>query len=72
MKLQSLLSRLAVLGVAAAVTGLVLDTGALALFSAAAAVLLLLVASHDYGRRPRLARSVSPAGRRPESMPLAA
>lgn len=72
MKIQSLLSRLAVLGVASAAAGLALDIGALPLFSAAAGLLFLLVASHDYSRRPGAAALRLPAARRPEAMPLAA
>jgi len=52
MKTQSFLSRLAVLGVAATAAGLACDISALALFSGAAAVFLLLVVTHDYGRTP--------------------
>ena len=51
MKLISLLSRLAALGFATFILGLVLDTQALAFFAVTAGALILMVVATDYAPR---------------------
>jgi hypothetical protein len=71
MKLIALLSRVATASIAIAVTGLVFNAVALALFAAAAMALVLLITSTDYGHRP--VWYAMPVTARPtESRPLAA
>ena len=57
MKLVSVLSRLALTGLAAFLLGLVLDTQPLALFAVATSALVLLVAAGDYAPRTTRPRS---------------
>jgi len=54
MKLVSIVSRLAALGVATFILGLAFDTQALAFFAAAVAALVLLIVVGDYAPRATL------------------
>jgi hypothetical protein len=57
MKLVSLLSRLALTGIAALILGIAFDTQPLALLATAVSTLVLLVAAGDYAPRTALPRS---------------
>jgi hypothetical protein len=71
MKLQLLLSRVALLGAIATVAGAALGALALETFAAYVATLVLLTAAGDYARPPR-PLAVRVAATRTERMPLAA
>ncbi len=74
MKLETLLSRLAVPVALATVAGVALGALAFEFFAAYVATLLLLTAVGDYARRPQLVplAVTANARRRAERMPLAA
>ena len=71
MKIETFLSRIAVIGVVATFAGITLDTRPLALFAAAAATLVLLIVSGDYGRSPSRIDALVTAACRRERLPLA-
>ena len=72
MKLTTLLSRVAPLGVAAFLLALALDANPLALFALAASILILLIGATDYAPGRYAGAEIPAALRRSEAMPLAA
>ena len=75
-KIISALTQLSAITVPATALGLAFNAPALALFAAAAGVLVLLIAAADYAPRAtysrRLAVAPAPANSRKETAPLAA
>ena len=74
MKMEFLLSRVALIAVLAVVVGLVLNALALTLFAGLVSSLVLLIATGDYARGADYAAALAPApatARRREALPLA-